>query len=87
MKKRPPVGFDDFTDIIERDFYYYVRELLENPDAKPKSYWMNTSSNHIVKRFIDLAMENSIGRQLRSTISYYDSYEADTGEKICGSAL
>ena len=31
------------------------RLLLEDPNAEPQSYWINTSGNDLVKRFIDKA--------------------------------
>lgn len=38
----------------------YFQDLKRNPDAKPISYWKNTSGNAIIRSFID---------QLGSTIS------------------
>ena len=37
------------------DVVNHVDCLLENPDAEPQSYWINTSGNDLVKRFIDKA--------------------------------
>ena len=34
------------------DVIHYLDSLFDNPDAKPKNYWTNTSSNDIVKSFI-----------------------------------
>ena len=34
------------------DVIHYLDSLFDNPDAKPKNYWKNTSSNDIVKSFI-----------------------------------
>ena len=37
------------------DVINHCDKLLENPKAKPKLYWNNTSSNQIVRRFVDKA--------------------------------
>lgn len=37
------------------DVVSHCDSLLQKPDAKPKLYWDNTSSNGLVKRFIELA--------------------------------
>ncbi|MCL1809767.1 MAG: ATP-binding protein [Clostridiales bacterium] len=37
------------------DIVSHVAKLKGNPETKPRSYWNNTSSNHMVKRFIDKA--------------------------------
>lgn len=37
------------------DVVSYCDDLLQRPDTKPKLYWDNTSSNELVKRFIELA--------------------------------
>ena len=33
----------------------YVDDLVSNPKARPKAYWINSSGNDLVKRFIDKA--------------------------------
>lgn len=33
----------------------YVDDLVSNPKAKPQTYWINSSGNDLVKRFIDKA--------------------------------
>lgn len=43
----------------------YVRDLQFDPDARPVSYWKNTSSNSIIRSFIDFA-GNSITRKLET---------------------
>ena len=35
------------------DVMNYLRDLQENPDAKPTGYWKNTSDNSIIRSFID----------------------------------
>lgn len=37
------------------DVINYVDDLVSNPKAKPKAYWINSSGNDLVKRFIDKA--------------------------------
>lgn len=37
------------------DVINYVSDWLTDPDAHPKSYWINSSGNDLVKRFIDKA--------------------------------
>lgn len=37
------------------DVINYARDLLADPKAEPRAYWMNTSGNDLVKRFVDKA--------------------------------
>ena len=37
------------------DIVKYCNDLLHNPDAQPKAYWLNTSGNDIVRQFISSA--------------------------------
>ncbi len=37
------------------DVVNHVDRLREDPEAEPQSYWMNTSGNSLVKRFVDMA--------------------------------
>lgn len=37
------------------DVINYCYELKMNPSARPQNYWINTSSNDIIRRFIDMA--------------------------------
>lgn len=37
------------------DVINYVDDLVSNPKARPKTYWINSSGNDLVKRFIDKA--------------------------------
>lgn len=37
------------------DVMNYVLDLQRKPDAKPLSYWRNTSDNAIIRSFIDYA--------------------------------
>ena len=40
------------------DVMNYIRDLQENPEAKPTGYWKNTSGNSIIRSFIDIAGSN-----------------------------
>ena len=40
------------------DVMNYMRELQYNPEARPASYWKNTSDNAIIRSFIDYAGSN-----------------------------
>jgi len=49
------------------DVLNYMNALLENPDAKPKNYWKNTSHNSIIRSFIsraDLSVNEKFERLL-----------------------
>ena len=37
------------------DVINYVFDLIDNPEAQPKSYWINSSGNDLVKRLIEKA--------------------------------
>ena len=64
------------------DVLNYCDALLDDPDAKPQAYWNNTSSNSVVKMFIDkadattrgfiekLIAGESIERQLTEDLTY-----------------
>lgn len=40
------------------DVMNYIRDLQENPEAKPTGYWKNTSDNFIIRSFIDISGSN-----------------------------
>lgn len=64
-------GFTDKTDLVKKwydgyrfgdfdvycpwDVMCYLRDLVYKPEAKPASYWRNTSDNSIIRLFIDYA--------------------------------
>ena len=50
------------------DVINYVRDIQQNPDMKPKSYWKNTSGNEIIRSFIDYAGSN-ITKKLETLLS------------------
>lgn len=47
--------FGDADIFCPWDVINHVDRLCKEPDAKPQSYWLNTSSNELVKCFIDKA--------------------------------
>lgn len=47
--------FGDTDVYCPWDVMNYVRELQHNPQARPISYWKNTSDNAIIRSFIDYA--------------------------------
>ena len=47
--------FGDTDIYCPWDVINHVDRLCAEPEAKPQSYWINTSSNMLVKRFIDKA--------------------------------
>jgi hypothetical protein len=65
--KKFPVGIENFSKFFKDDYYYvdktdfiaqllnYCWSLATNKNARPENYWANTSSNALVRRFIDKA--------------------------------
>ena len=54
------------------DVINYVKKLCFDNNAKPESYWINTSSNELVKRFVDKAdktTQNEIERLINGNKS------------------
>lgn len=47
--------FGDADIYCPWDVINYVDDLVSNPKAQPKAYWINSSGNDLVKRFIDKA--------------------------------
>ena len=64
------------------DITNYCFDMLQNPDAQPKAYWLNTSGNDIVRQFISSAtatMKDDIehlmaGQSVRKVISQELTY-------------
>lgn len=64
------------------DVINYVFDLIDNPEAQPKSYWINSSGNDLVKRFIDkadattrdeieqLIAEKTVEKRIRLDLTY-----------------
>lgn len=55
------------------DVLNYVASLQNDPSAFPQNYWMNTSSNEIVRRFIRKADNGTVRREIERLVA---------GEKI-----
>lgn len=47
--------FGDADIYCPWDVIKYTKKLLADPDAEPEAFWINTSENDLVKRFIDKA--------------------------------
>lgn len=60
--------FGDFDVYCPWDVMNYLRDLQYNPNAKPASYWKNTSDNAIIRSFIDYAGSN-ITKKLETLLS------------------
>ena len=60
--------FGDVDVYCPWDVMNYLRALQKNPDAKPESYWKNTSDNAIIRSFIDYA-GGSITNKLESLMA------------------
>lgn len=64
------------------DVINYVFDLIDNPEAQPKSYWINSSGNDLVKHFIDkadattrdeieqLIAEKTVEKRIRLDLTY-----------------
>ena len=74
------------------DIVKYCNDLLHNPDTQPKAYWINTSGNDIVRRFISSAtatMKDEIeqlmsGEPVKKTINQELTYRElnDSNENL-----
>ena len=60
--------FGNFDIYCPWDVMNYLRDLKNNPNAKPASYWKNTSDNAIIRSFIDYA-GNTITLKLETLMS------------------
>lgn len=60
--------FGDFDVYCPWDVMNYIRDLKIDPNARPSSYWKNTSDNAIIRSFIDFAGGN-ITRKLETLLS------------------
>ena len=64
------------------DVINYVDDLVSDPNVQPKSYWINSSGNDLVKRFIEqadittkdeieqLIAGNAVEKRIRSDLTY-----------------
>ena len=78
-------GFEDYYEMIKEwydgfhfgnvdvycpwDVINYLDELRANPKSKPKDYWINTSSNDIVRRFIRKAQSTTAKREIEQLLA------------------
>lgn len=60
--------FGKFDVYCPWDVMNHVDRLMLNPEAKPASYWKNSSGNGIIREFIDFAGE-SITKKLETLLS------------------
>ena len=60
--------FGKFDVYCPWDVMNYLRDLQYSPEAKPRSYWKNTSDNAIIRSFIDYAGA-SITKKLETLLS------------------
>ena len=51
------------------DVMNYVASLQNDPSAFPQNYWMNTSSNEIVRRFIRKADNGTVRREIERLVA------------------
>lgn len=74
--------FGDANIYCPWDVINYVDDLLSDPNVQPKSYWINSSGNDLVKRFIEqadittkdeieqLIAGNAVEKRIRSDLTY-----------------
>lgn len=74
--------FGDADTYCPWDVINYVDDLLSDPNVQPKSYWINSSGNDLVKRFIEqadittkdeieqLIAGNAVEKRIRSDLTY-----------------
>lgn len=51
------------------DVLCYCRKLLSDPDLKPQNFWINTSSNDVVKKFIQRAGNQTTKREIERLVA------------------
>ena len=51
------------------DVLCYCRKLLPDPDLKPQNFWINTSSNDVVKKFIRRANNQTTKREIERLVA------------------
>ena len=51
------------------DAINYCDDLLDNPEAEPKNYWSNTSSNDVVRHFIETLDAGGTKREMEALIA------------------
>lgn len=60
--------FGNFEVYCPLDVMNYLRDFQQNPEARPVSYWKNTSDNAIIRSFIDYA-GGAITKKLETLLS------------------
>lgn len=60
--------FGDLDVYCPWDLMNYLRDLQRNPNAKPVSYWKNTSDNAIIRSFLD-GHSQTIAQKLEELLS------------------
>ena len=51
------------------DVLCYCRKLLSDPDLKPQNFWINTSSNDVVEKFIQRAGNQTTKREIERLVA------------------
>ena len=51
------------------DVLCYCRKLLSDPDLKPQNFWINTSSNDVVKKFVQRAGNQTTKREIERLVA------------------
>ena len=70
------------------DVINYIDLLRSEPDARPKAFWMNTSGNDIIRKFLQMAKQGtrreiesliageSIAKKVKEELTYRDLYKS-----------
>ena len=70
------------------DVINYIDLLRSEPDARPKAFWMNTSGNDIIRKFLQMAKQGtrreiesliageSIAKKVKEELTYWDLYKS-----------
>lgn len=51
------------------DIINYCRDLQADPDAQPEAYWINTSGNAIIRRFLQMAYKQTTKQEIELLIA------------------
>ncbi|MBQ7589147.1 MAG: AAA family ATPase [Verrucomicrobia bacterium] len=51
------------------DVNKYCRKLLSRPNGKPEAFWMNTSGNDIIRKFIETSAEEALEDEVEELIN------------------
>lgn len=47
----------------------YCKLLLKEPEAKPRNYWINSSGNDVVRRFIQCGKNTAVKREIEKLVN------------------